>query len=113
MLGSNKRLHHNKDFIRVFKQGKRHFKGGVLLSYKINFQNSSRIGFIVSKKFSNLATHRNKQRRILQASAQTLYPKLKPGFDIIISYTNRDKVLTYKESLKILSEIYSKSQLLK
>ncbi|XLQ20638.1 MAG: ribonuclease P protein component [Candidatus Moraniibacteriota bacterium] len=102
MLGRTKRLRHNKDFIRVFKHGKRHFHSGVLLSFRVNHEKCSRIGFIVGKKHSLLAVNRNRQRRILQSVMTELYPQIKPGFDIIISYTNRDKVLTYKEAYEIL-----------
>ena len=66
----------------------------------------------MSKKFSNLAVRRNRQRRILQASAQTLYPKLKPGFDIVISYTNRDKVLPYRDAVDVLNTILNKIKLI-
>ncbi len=105
MLGRNQRLHHNKDFIRVFKQCKRHSFGGVLLYYRKNNLNHTRIGFIVSKKYSLLAVKRNKQRRVLQYAAKKLYPTIKPGFDIIISYTNRDKVLPYRDAVIALKKI--------
>ncbi len=113
MLGSDQKLRHNKDFIRVFKQGKRHSSGGVLLSYAKKFNNETKVGFVVSKKYSPLAVKRNKQRRILQAVTQKLYPTLKPGFDIVICYTNHNKVLPYKDALVILKELFNKSHLIK
>ena len=112
MLDRPKRLQHNKDFIRVFKHGKRHFHGGVLLSFRVNHEQCSRIGFVVSKKYSLLAVNRNKQRRIIQAAIENLYPQIKPSFDIIISYTNRDKVLTYREACKILTALLNDASLL-
>ncbi|MEN8252182.1 MAG: ribonuclease P protein component [Patescibacteria group bacterium] len=112
MLGKDKRLRHNKDFIRVLKQGKRHYNGGVLLYYRPNDLEYSRLGFIVGKKYSLLAVRRNKQRRIFQSVAKELYPQLNPGFDIIISYTNRDKVLPYKSAQRILKELFEQANLL-
>jgi len=112
MLKSQQRLRHNRDFTRVFKQGKRHSFGGVLLSYGSNNLTYSRIGFVISKKYSPSAVRRNWQRRILQSAVYSLYPRIKPGFDIVISYTNRDKVLPYKDALSALVELFTKTNLI-
>jgi ribonuclease P protein component len=112
MLKSQQRLRNNKDFIRVFKQGKRHSFGGVLLSYRSNGFNYTRIGFVVSKKYSLLAVHRNRQRRLLQSALHSIYPQLKPGFDVVVSYTNRNKVLLYKDALDVLNKLFTKVNLI-
>ena len=111
MLESSQRLCHNRDYIDVFKKGKRHSSGGVLLYYKKNNLPFTRIGFIVSKKYSNLAVARNKQRRILQSASRALYPHITPGFDIIISYTNKNKVLSYKDAITLLTHILKQKKL--
>ncbi|HIP50398.1 MAG TPA: ribonuclease P protein component [Candidatus Pacebacteria bacterium] len=112
MLKSQQRLRNNRDFIKVFKRGKRHSFGGILLSYTPNKLDYTRIGFVISKKFSPLAVRRNWQRRVLQSAMRSLYPNLKPGFDIIISYTNRNKVLPYRDALSILTELFTKTNLI-
>ncbi len=112
MLKSQQRLRNNKDFVCVFQHGKRQYFDGILLYYRSNSLNYSRIGFVVSKKYSHLAVCRNRQRRILQNIAHHLYPKIKPGFDIIISYTNHDKVLPYRNALHILIELFTKTNLI-
>ena len=112
MLKSQQRLRNNKDFVRVFKQGKRHSFSGVLLSYIPNNMEYSRIGFVISKKYSPLAVRRNWQRRILQSAIHPIYPQLKPGFDIIISYTNRNKVLPYKDASVVLTKLFTKTNLI-
>lgn len=112
MLKSKQRLRKNKDFVRVFKQGKRHYFGGVLLSYIQNDVDQTRVGFVVSKKYSSLAVHRNKQRRILQSAMSHLYPKLKPGFDIVISYTNNDKMLLYKDARIVLTKLLTQTNII-
>jgi len=112
MLESQQRLRNNKDFIRIFKRGKRHSFGGVLLSYKSNNLDYSRIGFVISKKYSLLAVRRNWQRRILQSVVRSIYPNIRPGFDIVVSYTNRDKVLPYKGALGVLTELFTKTNLI-
>jgi len=108
MLKSHQRLRNNKDFTQVFKHGKRRSFNGVLLSYTPNTFEHTRIGFVVSKKYSRLAVHRNRQRRILQSAVRSLYPQLRPGFDIIVSYTNHNKVLPYKNALDTLKELFTK-----
>jgi len=112
MLKTKQRLRHDRDFIQVFKKGKRHSLGGVLLYYKTNNLPHTRIGFVVSKKYSPLAVKRNRQRRILQHALEKLYPKIIPGHDIIISYTNRDKVLPYRDAVSILETILHKIKLI-
>ena len=112
MLKSQQRLRNNRDFILVFKRGKRHSFGGVLLSYRPNAIDRTRVGFVISKKYSPLAVRRNWQRRVLQSAMRSLYPNIKPGFDIVVSYTNRDKVLTYRDALRTLTEIFTKTNLI-
>lgn len=111
MLKSNYRLCHNQDFMEVFKKGKRHSLGGVLLYYKRNNLSDTRIGFVISKKYSLLAVKRNKQRRILQSAVQAIYPTIMPGFDIVLSYTNHNKVLSYEDAINILTELFKKTKL--
>jgi ribonuclease P protein component len=112
MLNTQQRLKTNKDFIQVFKTGKRHSNSGVLLSYRSNDLPLTRIGFVISKKFSPLAVKRNRQRRILQAAVRELYPQIQKGFDVVISYTNRDKVLSYKDALDILHKLFTEANLI-
>ncbi len=112
MLKSQQRLRNNKDFTRVFKQGKRHSFSGVLLSYIPNNMEHSRIGFVIGKKYSPLAVRRNRQRRILQSAILSISSQLKPGFDIVIYYTNRDKVLPYKDASIALTKLFTKTNLI-
>jgi len=99
--------------MQVFKNGKRHFYGGVLLSYRPNNLTNSRVGFAIGKKYSLSAVARNRQKRILRSVTEQIYTSILPGFDIVISYTNRDKVLPYKEALEIISKLLSKADLIK
>jgi len=112
MLRLQQRLRHNKDFIQVFKKGKRHSLGGVLLSYRQNNLDYTRIGFVISKKYSLSAARRNRQRRILQSASRSLYPLITPGFDIVLSYTNNNDVLPYKDAVVILTRLLRKTKLL-
>jgi len=112
MLKSQQRLRKNSDFIKVFEQGKRHSFGGILLFYASNKLDHTRIGFVISKKFSPLAVRRNWQRRVLQSVMHSLYPNLKPGFDIVITYTNHNKVLPFKDALNTLTELFTKTNLI-
>lgn len=105
MLKKAQRLHRDTDFTNVLKNGKRHYFGGVLLYCIDNNEDVTRFGFIVSKKFSQKATERNRQRRILISALKTYLPNIASGKDIVVSYTNRGKVLTYKKALDALFEL--------
>jgi len=84
MLKQKNRLTKKKDFDSAFKQG-RGFKQG-LLYFKIKNNNldSSRFGFIVSKKFSKKAVERNKIKRRLREIIKKELPRIKKPIDVII-----------------------------
>ena len=60
MLVQKNRLTKKKDFDKTFKQGQGFKHDFLYLKIKKNNLESSRFGFIVSKKFSKKATERNK-----------------------------------------------------
>lgn len=112
MLSKDHRLRYNNDILRVLRNGKRHYFSGVLLYYIDNSLDQSRISFVVSKKTSSLAVKRNFQKRILRHVVQKLLPQITPGKDIVISYTNHNKMLPYKEAQKVLFNLLKTNNLL-
>jgi ribonuclease P protein component len=112
MLTKEYRIRDSKDFEKVFAQGERHYSGGALLFVCQNHQLFSRIGCVVGKKYSTLAVKRNYQKRIfLQIFAQ-YHPQIVPGYDIVLSYTNRGKMLPYKEACTVIVSLLQKAHLL-
>ena len=112
MLSKCHRLRDNNEFLYVLSKGKRHYFGGVLLYWVKNDHKKSRVGFIIGKKFSQLAVKRNKQKRIFRYATKDLLPKIVPGKDIVISYANHGKMLSYTKTREIILQILTKNDLI-
>jgi ribonuclease P protein component len=84
MLPEKNRLLKKKDFDLVFKQGKNFKQGFLYFKIKKNKLDSSRFGFIVSKKFSKKAVERNKIKRRLREIMKKELPKIKKPIDLIV-----------------------------
>ncbi|HOA91612.1 MAG: ribonuclease P protein component [Bacillota bacterium] len=78
------RLRRNTDFVRVYEKGKYSADRYVVVHFLPNQLGVSRIGFSVSKKIGKSVT-RNLVKRRLRAIMQKLSPKIKQGYDIVIS----------------------------
>ena len=66
MLAKNQRIRKKKDIERIFKKGKGHKEGLLILKTVKNDLSVSRFGFIVSQKVSKKANVRNKIKRRLR-----------------------------------------------
>ncbi len=84
MLPKINRLKKDKDFERVFKQGKGLKQGFLYLKIKKNSLDTSRFAFVISKKFSKKAVIRNKTKRRLSEIIKTKLLEIKKGMDVII-----------------------------
>lgn len=83
MLPIKNRLKKKSDFERVFKKGIGRKDDNLLLKTLKNNLETSRFGFVVSKKISNKAVVRNKIRRILREIIKKKLPEIKTGLDVI------------------------------
>lgn len=85
MFKRNLRLRKDRDFQKVYKNG------GFLASdlFNLNFlltkEPNTRIGIVISKKILKKAFQRNKLKRRIREVLKNLYPRIKPGFDVIIT----------------------------
>ncbi len=112
MLCKEHRLRDNNRLLYVIKKGKRHYCSGVLLYWAPNTQGAVRIGCIVGKKFSQRATKRNRQKRILRNAITTFLPHIVPGTDIVISYANHGKIIPYAKACHVLRDLLEKNNLI-
>lgn len=113
MLKAERRLTRDKDFKLVFKKGRTFENEFLRIKFSETGPESSRFGFVVSKKISNKASQRNLLKRRLRAAVKFLLPKVKPGFDVIVwpkASLKGKKIITLESSLE---SILSRSKLLK
>ena len=108
MLPKEKRLRNTKDFKKVYQKGA--FLFGTLVS--INFLNNrtheTRIGVVVTKKFSSKAVLRNKVKRNIREAAHSLYDMSPRGYDIIINAKNGSNGASVSDIKKELQGLLSK-----
>jgi len=84
MLPAENRLKKEKDFENAFESGKGYKEGLLRIKVAGNGLESSRFGFIVSKKYSKRASERNSIKRRLREITRESLPDVKPGLDIIL-----------------------------
>jgi ribonuclease P protein component len=84
MLSRQNRLHLDKDFDRVFKQGRGFYGRFLSLKIKANDLPINRFGILVGTKVSKKAVDRNKIKRRIRAILRAENQQLKPGYDIVI-----------------------------
>ena len=84
MLSKINRLRLDKDFKKVFVEGKTAANRFIKIKFIENQRKETRFGFVVSTKFYKKASKRNLIKRRLRAAAFFLSKKIKPGYDIVI-----------------------------
>jgi len=84
MLPKRNKLKKKKDFETTFKHGKGFRQGFLYLKIIKNNLDTSRFGFVISKKFSKKAVIRNKTKRRLSEIIKTKLSEIKKGMDVII-----------------------------
>ena len=114
MLPKVLRLQKPGDFERLYKRGRRlssrHFQ--VLYSLQKD-QNSSRFGFVVSKKQVKTIVARNRQKRVLRAQVWNFRERLMPGFDIVIQPRSSAFQLSPREKKEEILNLLQKARLIK
>jgi len=84
MLLLKNRLRKKQEFEEVYKKGKSFSFENITLRFVKNKLECSRIGFVVSGKFSKKAVERNKIKRQLRAILRKNIQLLDSGLDIVI-----------------------------
>ena len=84
MLKKINRLTNQKDFDKVYKNGKSSFDKIIGVKAVNNNRNNTRIGVVVSSKINKKAVVRNKIKRQIRSVIEKNSEKLKLGKDIVI-----------------------------
>lgn len=113
MLAKRNRLKKQKDFERVFKKGRGTKEDFLYLKVVKNELESSRFGFVVSKKFSKKAVLRNKIRRRLAELVRIKLPKIKKGIDVVIVVMPEFKIKDFWEVEEIVDKLFEKAKIFK
>jgi len=113
MLAKQNRLVKEKDFEKVFKQGRAFYTK--LLGVKISAAQSelNRFGVVISTKISKKATERNKLKRRIRQAVRELDKELKSGFDLVIMALPALLGQDYKAIKDELEKIFTKLKLFK
>lgn len=113
MLPRVLRLTKPQDFSWIYRTGKRIVSPHLRIFYALTNQNSSRFGFVISKKQVRKIVARNRLKRILRSQIRTILPQLVSGLLVVIQV--RPEILQQKspEIRSELTGILKKARLLK
>lgn len=112
MLKGQFRLKKNKDFRKVFNNGKSVPTKYLVMYFRPNEKETLRIGFSVSKKLGG-AVVRSRIKRIMREAVRKHINEIMPGMDIVLIARNPIKSLKSPEVEESLIKILHKYRLLK
>jgi len=84
MLPKENRLHSDKEIKDLLKSGRTFFLPEMVIKYKTNQEDTTKIGFIVSTKVDKKAVVRNKVARHFREVARELLPNIKTSYSVLI-----------------------------
>jgi len=108
VLPKKHRLKKKKEFERVFKKGKSAKKDFLFIKFIKNSLDTTRFGFIVSRKISKKAVVRNKVKRRLREATREMLPEIKPGYDIVVVAQRGIEKLNFFQIKDNLKELLKK-----
>ena len=83
-LSWKERLHKRKDFLRIYRQGKRIYTGTLVAYFLHNQLEQHRLGVTASRKIGKAVTRNRIKRRIRQLFRTSKSP-VTPCFDIVVN----------------------------
>ena len=105
------RLTKSHQFASVLKQGKTRADGLIILKAMPNNLESSRFGFIVSKKVSNKAVIRNRVRRRLREVARVT--PIEAGWDIVFIARKQSAEASFSNIRSSMMGVMGRAELLR
>ncbi|MCJ7786923.1 ribonuclease P protein component [Patescibacteria group bacterium] len=112
MLPKENRLKKNKDFKKVFKEGKGFKEDFLVLKKAKNNLKISRFGFVVSKTFFKKATLRNKIKRKLRESVRIKLNEIKKGIDGVVIASPGLETKDFREIKEIVNRLFKKAKII-
>lgn len=112
MLLKENRLKKNKDFKKVFKEGKGFKEDFLVLKKAKNNLKISRFGFVVSKTFFKKATLRNKIKRKLRESVRIKLNEIKKGIDGVVIASPGLETKDFREIKEIVNKLFKKAKII-
>jgi ribonuclease P protein component len=79
---------------------------------RLSADSPSRIGISISKKVSKKAVVRNRIKRQIRAILRQLLPRLKSGWNIVISVRSQAVECDYQQFLQELEQLLAKAEVL-
>lgn len=95
-FGKNDRLLKRRDFLNVFKNGKRFRRYGITFIYVENGLSRSRLGIDVPKK-TGKAHERNRLKRLVREVFRLNRASLEKNADLVVRINRSDKMFSFKD----------------
>lgn len=112
MLPKELRLKSSDDFQEVFAKGTVYSLRGIFVKILSIKSTETRIGFVVSKNCAKTAVDRNRLKRMMRAAIRPSLKALRPGFDIVLGYSAKEKYASSRDLEPIIAQLLAKSKLL-
>jgi len=114
MLPEPNRLQKEKDFEKVFKNGKGFNQTFLFLkAFNRKDEEESRFGFVVSTKVSKKAVDRNKLKRQLREITREKIEKLKDGYDVVVVTQPGIQTQSFHQLKQNLFQLFKEADLIK
>ena len=111
MLPKENRLHTDKEIKDLVKTGQTFFLPETVIKYKVNKEEITKFGFIVSTKVDKKAVVRNKVARHFREVARELLPNIKSGYSVLIIAKKRVLELDFTTIKKQINFAFDKIRL--
>ena len=106
------RLRKRRDFGYTYRKGKSLANSCLVLFFRKNNQNLSRVGFSISKKYGN-AVQRNKIKRRLREIYRVRLDKIRTGYDLIFIVRIRARDASFAKLENQMENLLKRASLFK
>src|SRR5699024_3264048 len=106
------RLRNNREFKKVFDNGKNFWNRNLILYRKKNDLDRTRLGITITRKFGNAVVRNRVRRRLNEIYRLNLY-RINDGYDLVIIPKKNAVDLSYEELKSALEHILKISKVLK
>jgi len=113
MLPKENRLNMTTDIEEVKSKGKKvSGKSLMILVLEKGDKKDSRFGIIVSKNVSKKAVYRNRAKRIIRESINSVLSKVKVGYNVVVIARSNIVGLDFNEVNNDLKNVFSKARII-